>query len=90
MSEYDRQVDAYWTQEANRAYDERTASVREALVETDGKAAPWMFYSLGFDTLAELLSRYPNADISEILPLDQFGFFAKTMARQPVPLPLVA
>lgn len=90
MSEYDRQVDAYWTQEANRAYMERQSSVREALVETEGKAAPWMFYSLSYNDLADLLLRYPAPDISVILPLDQFGFFAQTMAKQPRPLPLVA
>ena len=90
MSEYDRQVDAYWTTEANRAYRERQASVREALVETEGKAAPWMFYSLSYNDLVDLLLRYPAPDISDILPLDQFGFFAQTMAKQPRPLPLVA
>jgi hypothetical protein len=90
MSEYDRQVDAYWTQEANRAYLERKLEVRTELAENDGKVMPWMFYAIGTSHLAELLARYPSPDISAIQPLDQFGFFAKAMANQPRPLPLVA
>ena len=90
MSEYDRQVDAYWTQEANRAYMERKFEVRTELAENDGKVEPWMFYSIAGNDLVELLSRYPAPDISAILPLDQFGLFAKAMANQPRPLPLVA
>ena len=90
MSEYDRQVDAYWTTQASMAYRERRLDVITALAENEGRAEAWMFWAITASDLAAILSHYPSPDISAILPLDQFGFFAKAMANQPRPLPLVA
>lgn len=51
-------IDAYWTRESDRAYDERRRNVRDMLKVSGGVAQPWMGNVITRDHLAEELAPY--------------------------------
>ena len=54
------EIDAYWAEEAAKAYAERKAWVAECLRESQGIVQEWMFYQITLQHLVEILVKYPK------------------------------